>query len=80
MDPVKTALYEKRRVSSYWDAVQRGDWQSAKNLFPEANHLGVQREIATIRKAASNDRGKAALLLKDMTSTAPVGAYPNPFG
>ena len=80
MDPVKTAQYEKRRVSSYWDAVQRGDWQSAQNLFPGANHLGVQRELSAIRKAASNDRGRAALLLKDMISTAPMGAYPQPFG
>ena len=80
MDPVKTAQYEARKVKSYWDAVQRGDWQSAKHLYPGANHLEVQRGIESIRQAAANDRGKAALILKGMTSTAPVGAYPKPFG
>ena len=80
MDPVKLERYESQRVKSYWSAVQRGDWQSARNLYPEANHLGIQREIESIRQAASGDRGRAAILLKDLTSTAPSGAYPNPFG
>jgi hypothetical protein len=80
MDPVKLERYEAQRVKSYWSAVQRGDWQSARNLYPEANHLGIQREIESIRQAASGDRGRAAILLKDLTSTAPSGAYPNPFG
>ena len=76
MDPVKLERYEQQRVKSYWSAVQRGDWQSAQRLYPDANHAGVMSEIDSIRQAASADRGRAALLLRDLTATAPAGAYP----
>ena len=80
MDPVKLERYEQQRVKSYWSAVKRGDWQSAQRLYPEANHASVRREIDTIRQAGSNDRGRAAMLLNELTSTAPAGAYSQQVG
>ena len=80
MDPVKLERYEQQRVKSYWSAVQRGDWQSAQRLYPDANHSSVRSEVDAIRQAASADRGRAALLLRDLTSTAPAGAYPSSMG
>lgn len=80
MDPVKLERYEAQRVKSYWSAVQRGDWQSAQRLYPGADHSAVRTELDSIRQAASGDRGRAAILLNDLISTAPSGAYPNPFG
>ncbi len=80
MDPVKLERYEQQRVRSYWSAVQRGDWQSAQRLYPDADHSSVRSEVDAIRQAASADRGRAALLLRDLTSTAPAGAYPPSMG
>ena len=80
MDPVKLERYEQQRVKSYWSAVKRGDWQSAQRLYPEADHASVRREIDTIRQAGSSDRGRAAMLLNELTSTAPAGAYSQQVG